>query len=167
MKLAARVNTLRCARLHLESQVQAGIDTQRATLEEAVEALRVVERQLAKAEAEARDVPECAYLFGQRFRKTTQKAGTRTDVLPPALQSSPTSKEDDMARKSKKAELEDTLVALRKAEKSAGSTKWALSGKGAEKNPPSPERKAHLEAKLAREQALVAELRAKRDELKA
>ena len=71
-----------------------------------------------------------------------------------------------MARQSKAAKLEETLVALRKAEKSAGTTKWALDGAGAKKNPPSKERKAHLTAKLAKEQALVAELRATRDELK-
>lgn len=72
-----------------------------------------------------------------------------------------------MPKKSNAARLEETLAALKRAEKSAGSTKWALSGKGAEKNPPTPERKAHLEAKLAAELDRVEELRALRDELRA
>ena len=58
-------------------------------------------------------------------------------------------------------------LALRRAEKSAGSTKWALSGKGAERKRPSPERRKHLTEKLARETALVRELRAQRDKAKA
>lgn len=70
-----------------------------------------------------------------------------------------------MARQSKEAKLEEVKVALRRAEKSAGTTKWALSGAGAAKNPPSPARKKALKAKLAEEQARIAELRAQRDEL--
>lgn len=152
--LAVRVNGLRTARLHMRA---AG-----------GEAYALLERELADAEAQARDVPELAYLFRRRPRNTGPKSGGRTHVLPPqSSKESTIVKEDGMARKSKQAQLEETLEALRKAEKSAGSTKWALSGAGAVKNPPSAERKAHLEAKLAREQALVAELRAKRDELKA
>jgi hypothetical protein len=72
-----------------------------------------------------------------------------------------------VARKSKTAQLDEVLVSLRKAEKSAGSTKWALEGAGAKKNPPSPERAEALAAKLAKEQALIADLRAQRDALKA
>lgn len=74
---------------------------------------------------------------------------------------------NDMARKSNQQQLDEVVAELKKAEKSAGSTKWALSGAGAAKNPPSEERAAHLSAKLEAEQAKIAELRAKRDELKA
>jgi hypothetical protein len=61
----------------------------------------------------------------------------------------------------------DLATRLRRAEKSAGSTKWALSGAGAKRNPPSPQRRRHLKEKLVRELALVRELRAKRDKAKA
>lgn len=72
-----------------------------------------------------------------------------------------------MASKSKAAQLTEVLEALRKAEKSAGTTKWALSGAGAAKNPPTPARKKALKAKLADEQARVADLRSQRDQLRA
>lgn len=160
--LASRVNYLRAAVFHLRAQVEAGVDTTRATIEDAEAALENAERQLAAAESEARQDPGCAHLF----RRSPKRTG-RTRVLSPQSTKAPTSKEDNMARQSKAAQLEETVVALRKAEKSAGSTKWALSGKGAEKNPPDAKRKKHLKEKLGREQALVAELRAKRDELKA
>lgn len=58
-------------------------------------------------------------------------------------------------------------VRLRRAEKSAGNTKWALEGAGARRNPPSPERAKALREKLDREQALVAGLRAERDTARA
>jgi hypothetical protein len=48
-------------------------------------------------------------------------------------------------------------VRLRRAEKSAGTTKWALSGAGAKRKPPTPEQRKHLKAKLERELALVRE----------
>lgn len=68
-----------------------------------------------------------------------------------------------MPRKPKEPPLE---VRLRRAEKSAGSTKWALEGAGAVRNPPSAGRTKALREKLGREQALVAELRAERDAAK-
>lgn len=160
---AAEVNTLRALRHHLAAQVESGVDTAQATLDAARTALAKVEGRLADAEDSARAMPECAYLFGHKSRTG------RTHVLPLPSQSysNPSPKEGDMARKSKQAHLEETLLALRRAEKLAGSTKWALEGAGAAKNPPSKERAAHLRAKLEKEQALVAELRSKRDELKA
>ena len=72
-----------------------------------------------------------------------------------------------MASKSKTTQLEEILVALRKAEKSAGTTKWALEGAGAKANPPDAKKKKHLKEQLTGEQSRVAELRAQRDALKA
>jgi hypothetical protein len=69
-----------------------------------------------------------------------------------------------MSRKQKEPSLE---VKLRLAEKRAGNTRWALTGAGSLRNPPTAERAKHLREKLAREQALVAELRAKRDAARA
>lgn len=161
----AVVNTLRTARHHLAAQVEAGVSTNAATLAQARVALDETNARLASAEAELRDVPEAAYLFGARRRTRTR--GVQTLPTMAISNESPMTKEETVARKSKTAQLDEALAALKKAEKSAGSTKWALSGAGAAKNPPSPERKAHLEEKLEREQATIAELRAQRDALKA
>lgn len=156
------VNTLRTARRQLEAQVEAGIDTPAATLTEARFELAEVEGRLREAEDALRDVPEAAYLFrpaSGRKPKSSPQYVKQAVVNPP-------NKEANMARKSKAVQLEETLAELRRVEKLAGSTKWALEGAGAKKNPPSPERKAHLEAKLEAEQARIAELRAQRDELR-
>jgi predicted nucleic acid-binding Zn-ribbon protein len=166
-KLAAQINGLRAERAHLYAQVRAGNDTTRATKDEANERLWIVERELADAENDVRNNhPDLHYLIRKKSVRSSPSRGGRAS-RPPTSEQQPTSQPDqsggtNMASKSKTVQLEETLVALRKAEKSAGSTKWALSGKGAEKNPPSAERKAHLEAKLATEQALVTELREKR-----
>lgn len=165
MKLAGQINGLRTARLHLSAQVEGGVDTPHATCDEAREALVNVEAQLAELEPEARKLPELSYLFSTGGRRRTG----RTRVFSPQSSKSPSSndlKEDTMARKSAAAQLEEVQLELRRAEKSAGSTKWALEGAGAKRNPPSPERKKALKEKLSKEQARVAELRAKRDKLK-
>lgn len=163
--LFSSFNGLRAARQHLASQVAGDIITSRATPAEAAAMLVEVDAQLKELEPQVRALPKSAYLFKEGRRKS---AG-RTSVLMPQLidTSNKTPKEGTpMASKSKVAKLEETLIALRRAEKSAGTTKWALTGAGAKKTPPTPERAEALKAKLAKEQALVAELRAKRDELK-
>lgn len=162
---------LRAARAHLEAQVEAGLDTRHGTLEEAAAALVNVNTRIDEVEARLRNVPEAAYLFRKKFPKFSKSTG-RTRVRPTQSQEESTSpatgeKEATMASKSKKAQLEETLIALRRAEKSAGTTKWALDGAGAKKNPPDAKKKKHLKEKLAGEQARIAELRAQRDELKA
>lgn len=170
----AEFNAWRTARAHLSAQVEAGVDTKQATAAQAEERLAEVEARLKELEPQVRALPEAAYLFGGKPRRTSKasvRPGGRTPVPPPQSEdtsNTTTPKEGtSMAKKSNAAVLEETLVSLRKAEKSAGTTKWALSGAGAKKNPPSKERKAQLTEKLAKEQALIAELRAKRDELKA
>lgn len=166
--LIADVNMLRTSRFQLQAQVDAGVDTTRASLEEAREALAGIEEELRKLEAQALQLPEAAHLFKRTRKKSTRPTG-RTHVLSlnhgEAQVQTPT-KEAGMARKSKAVQLEETLAELRRVEKLAGTTKWALEGAGAKKNPPSPERAAHLAEKLANEQAQIAELRAKRDALK-
>lgn len=172
-KLIVEFNSLRTARTHLECQVEAGVETSRATLAEARETLAEVDARLKELEPGVRALPDAAYLFGGKPRRKSSrivKPAGRTPVPPPQSQatSNTTPKEGtQMAKQSKAAKLEETLVALRKAEKSAGTTKWALEGAGAKKNPPTPERAKALKAKLKKEQALVKELRATRDELKA
>lgn len=159
MSLGRDVVTLRLARDHLAAQVRAGADTHSATLGEAKGELARTEAALAAAEREAREAPECAHLF-------VAKRGGRRPTTTASVKTVPSTQGEDMPKKSKAQQLEETLEALRLAEKKAGSTKWALSGKGAEKNPPSKERRAALEEKLAGHQAEIAELRARRDELK-
>lgn len=175
VRVSARVNLLRTQRLQLDGQVESGADTKHATASKARAALATVEAELDAAEREAREEPGCDYLF-KRTRKPKAASGAapetatgRTDVsMPQCVDKSPTpTKEDSMASKSKAAQLEETLDALRRAEKSAGTTKWALSGAGAAKNPPTPARKKALKAKLDAEQKRVAELRTKRDKLRA
>ena len=162
---AKELNTLRTQRLHLSAQIEAGIDTPHATLDAARMHLADVEGRIAAAEDELRDVPEAAHLF-QRPRKRNAKPSVQS--LPDMAtydQAKSNDQGDDMAAKTKAEKLQDVLESLRKAEKRAGSTKWALSGAGAKKNPPSKERKAALEAKLAEEQETIARLREQRDKL--
>lgn len=168
--LAARVNLLRAQRLQLDLQVEAGVETKAATSQAAHAELVKVENELDAAEREARDDPACAYLFKRtrRARPASQPAAGRTEVQPPhSNKRSTPKKEDSMASTSKAKQLENILDELRRTEKSAGSTKWALSGAGAAKNPPTPARKKALKAKLAGEQERVATLRAARDKLRA
>jgi len=157
VRASAELNALRTARHHLRAQVEAGVDTRQATVDQARAALEEVEARFAELEPVATAMPGNEYLSARV--PVPQSAEDKSNDVDP--------KEGDMAKKSKAAQLEETLVALRKAEKSAGSTKWALQGAGSKANPPSKEKKAHLTAKLEGEQARVAELRAQRDALKA
>ena len=161
-----RFNGLRAERVHLEAQVERNVDAQHATAAEARRALGVVDAELRDLEPLIRATPGTEYLFAKRRRRAGANVQPSPQSSKEASQSDTPTKEADVARKSKAVVLEETLVALRRAEKSAGTTKWALSGAGAKKNPPSPERKKALEEKLAGEQARIAELRAKRDELR-
>jgi hypothetical protein len=161
----------RTARFHLAAQVEACEDTKQATAEEAETLLAEVEARLAELEPIVRAMPEAAYLFGAKGRRASGKRSVsggsqRSSSSAQSDEVTNSPKEGTMAKKSNAAILEETIVALRRAEKSAGTTKWALEGAGAKKNPPTPERKKALTEKLANEQARIAELRAKRDELK-
>jgi hypothetical protein len=172
--VSARIAELvswRTARFHLAAQVEAGEDTKQATVEEAEKLLAEVEARLVELEPIVREMPEAAYLFGAKGRRSSGKRSAnggsqRSSFSARSDEVTNTPKEGTMAKTSNAAILEETLVALRRAEKSAGTTKWALEGAGAKKNPPTPERKKALQAKLDGELARVAELRAKRDELK-
>jgi hypothetical protein len=61
-----RVNALRAAQQHLEAQVEAGLDTPHATLQEAREELARIDAELRDWKRELRDEPDAAYLWRRR-----------------------------------------------------------------------------------------------------
>lgn len=167
----ARCNLLRALRLALRAA-----ETERDKEERAR-----VEAELEPLEEELRALPEARYLFagatrGRCARKNEGKVpdtdhkevddmSDETKTTKPAKADKPAAVKKVSAKQAQA--IEENAIALRRAEKSLASTKWALDGAGAAKNPPSDERKKALTKKAKAQAATVKALRAERDKLRA